>query len=117
MQAISLGLLLLAPLVTGDVEAKKSPEAALGRQIAGFELHDYLGAVHRLDQWSDKKAIVVVFLGTECPVAGWPVRGWPNWRTAIATREWLSSASIPTRKIRWPTSPTMRTNTRSSFRS
>ena len=37
------------PLVTGDVETKKSPEAALGRQITGFELHDYLGAVHKLD--------------------------------------------------------------------
>src|SRR5271155_4072185 len=69
MHALSLSLLLLAPLAANDVETKKSPEAAVGRQITGFELHDYLGAVHKLDEWSDKKAIVVVFLGTECPVA------------------------------------------------
>ena len=67
-------LLLAAPLVAihfvmAATTAEPSPKSPIGKQIAAFELHDYLGAVHRLDQWSDKKAIVVIFLGTECPIA------------------------------------------------
>lgn len=38
-------------------------------QIAGFTLQDYLGARHSLCDWSDQRAVVVVFLGTECPLA------------------------------------------------
>ncbi len=60
MHAISFGLLLLAPLLATDVQAEKS-KSLIGRQIPAFELHDYLGAIHKSDEWSDKKAIVVVF--------------------------------------------------------
>ncbi len=67
-------LLLAAPLVAihfvmAATTAEPSSKSPIGKQITAFELHDYLGAVHRLDQWSDKKAIVVIFLGTECPIA------------------------------------------------
>lgn len=41
----------------------------LGSQIKEFTLDDYLGASHSLSDWQDKKATVVVFLGTECPLA------------------------------------------------
>lgn len=44
-------------------------EAPLGSQIAEFTLDDYLGAAHSLSDWREKPATVVVFLGTECPLA------------------------------------------------
>ncbi len=34
-----------------------------------FALQDYLGAEHKLSDWQDKELVVVVFLGTECPLA------------------------------------------------
>ncbi|HEX4144943.1 MAG TPA: redoxin domain-containing protein [Pirellulales bacterium] len=63
--------LVVAPLLTSRhvAAAPAADDSALGRQIAPFELHDYLGAIHRLDQWAGKKAVVVVFLGAECPIA------------------------------------------------
>ena len=51
------------------VAARLINEAPLGSQIEGFALDDYLGAVHSLSEWDEKRAIVVVFLGTECPLA------------------------------------------------
>jgi len=51
------------------IAATPNDQALVGRQIAAFELHDYLGAIHRLDEWAGKKALVVVFLGDQCPVA------------------------------------------------
>lgn len=44
-------------------------ESLIGRKIDGFTLQDHLGASHSLDEWRDKQAVVVVFLGTECPLA------------------------------------------------
>ncbi|HTU24356.1 MAG TPA: redoxin domain-containing protein [Pirellulales bacterium] len=76
MRRNTLALLVLAGLIvtpfligrlgTAAPQAETSP---IGRRIADFELHDYLGALRRFDEFDDKKAIVVVFLGTECPVA------------------------------------------------
>ncbi len=40
-----------------------------GNVLGDFTLQDYLGAKHSFSEWRDKKAIVVVFLGTECPLA------------------------------------------------
>jgi peroxiredoxin len=37
--------------------------------VDDFELRDYRGAEHKLTWWSDKKLIVVVFLGVDCPLA------------------------------------------------
>ncbi len=48
--------------------AEKSP-SPIGKTIANFKLQDHLGAWHALDDWQDKQAVVVVFLGTECPLA------------------------------------------------
>jgi peroxiredoxin len=39
------------------------------RKIAEFTLNDHAGAKRSLAEWSDKPVLVVVFLGTECPLA------------------------------------------------
>jgi peroxiredoxin len=65
MQSLGIVLLAMAPLAAADAPAS-SP---VGKQIADFELHDHLGTAHALKDWADKKALVVVFLGTECPLA------------------------------------------------
>ncbi len=62
--------ILSALLVLLAIEAiAAETNSPVGRQIADFQLHDYLGSVHSLSEWKDKKALVVVFLGTECPLA------------------------------------------------
>jgi peroxiredoxin len=46
-------------------------DAALGRvgqQVPSFELKDTLGRTISMSDFKDKKAIVVFFLGTECPI-------------------------------------------------
>lgn len=40
----------------------------IGQTIANFKLRDFRGNWHELDNYRDKQAIVVVFLGTECPL-------------------------------------------------
>lgn len=44
-------------------------ESRVGATIADFTLQDSLGAKHSLSDWRDNEAVVVVFLGTECPLA------------------------------------------------
>jgi len=44
-------------------------ESQVATRINDFTLQDYLGAQHSLNEWQDKKAVVVVFVGTECPLA------------------------------------------------
>ena len=44
-------------------------DSSIGKTIQNFTLADHLGTKHSLADWSDKKAVVVVFLGTECPLA------------------------------------------------
>ena len=41
----------------------------VGASVEAFTLPDHLGARHSLDEWQDKKAVVIAFLGTECPLA------------------------------------------------
>jgi peroxiredoxin len=47
-------------LALGSVEAKK---------IENFTLKDYNGKEHSLSDYKDSKAIVVIFVATECPVS------------------------------------------------
>jgi len=58
-------------LAVGVLAAASAPaaEPIVGRTIADFTLNDYLGAKRSLAEFSDAKAVVVVFLGTECPLA------------------------------------------------
>jgi peroxiredoxin len=65
MHAIGLIGLSMLPLLTADLPAKNP----VGQQLPKFELRDYLGAAHSSDEWVQKKAVVVAFLGVECPLA------------------------------------------------
>jgi len=49
--------------------AANGAETRVGTKIGDFALHDYLGAKHSLGDWQDKKAVVIAFLGVECPLA------------------------------------------------
>ena len=76
MRRVTFVLLAVASLVAIGLVANRFLVAAapadrspIGSQISDFELHDYLGATRRLDEWAGKKIVVVVFLGTECPIA------------------------------------------------
>jgi len=44
-------------------------ESRVGTRIADFTLHDFLGTKHSLGDLRDKKAVVIAFLGVECPLA------------------------------------------------
>ncbi|MAT70516.1 MAG: thiol-disulfide isomerase [Planctomycetaceae bacterium] len=64
------GLLVLAVAFTavrpvGAVDLQPAAAAT----IDDFTLNDYLGAKRSLSQFADKPVVVVVFLGTECPLA------------------------------------------------
>ncbi|MGH7194362.1 MAG: redoxin domain-containing protein, partial [Candidatus Saccharimonadales bacterium] len=61
----------LAPMLIAcsTLLAADQPATPVAKQIDNFKLQDYLGAWRQLDDWSDKKAVVVAFLGTECPLS------------------------------------------------
>jgi peroxiredoxin/mono/diheme cytochrome c family protein len=60
------GLFLLAPIARPD-----EPPAAgkPGKQVTDFTLTDTTGRAWSLDGLKDRKAVVVVFVGTECPIS------------------------------------------------
>ncbi|QDU94625.1 redoxin domain-containing protein [Lignipirellula cremea] len=59
-------VLALATVGNASEEPEESP---VGRTIDNFELQDYRGKAVKLDDFRDSKAVVVIFLGTECPLA------------------------------------------------
>ncbi len=65
--AMMAGLLL----ATGNVlmAAEHEAVAPLGKQVANFTLRDFQGKPYALADLADKQAVVVAFLGTECPLA------------------------------------------------
>jgi peroxiredoxin len=69
------GVLLSLTLTYGSAPAQESrgpaPGAAgiVGRTIADFTLKDYRGKTYSLADDASSKAVVVCFLGTECPLA------------------------------------------------
>ncbi len=76
MRRVSFALLVVCSLIATVLAANRflvaaapADDSPIGKRINSFELHDYLGASRRLDEFADKKAIVVVFLGVECPIA------------------------------------------------
>ena len=66
MIVVRWSLLLAAVLLVVDAVFGNAPVAS---QVDDFTLQDHLGAKHSLREWRDKRAVVVVFLGTECPLA------------------------------------------------
>jgi peroxiredoxin len=53
--------------LTGGVRAD-TPETNLGKKVKNFTLKDAQGQTVSLEDFKDKKAVVIVFLGTECPI-------------------------------------------------
>jgi peroxiredoxin/mono/diheme cytochrome c family protein len=49
--------------------ATPKPEAIIGKKLDGFKLRDVNGKTRTLAEFKDKKALVVVFLGTSCPIS------------------------------------------------
>lgn len=60
---------IVAFTATTSLRVQGAEAAAGPRKIDVFELNDHAGAKRSLVEWSDKPVIVVVFLGTECPLA------------------------------------------------
>jgi peroxiredoxin len=51
-----------------EPEAKSKPDV-LDRRIEAFTLQDYRGKAHALADYADQQAVVLCFLGIECPLA------------------------------------------------
>lgn len=71
MSRVTFGSLLmigLASLVSPWATAAE-PESPIGKQIADFSLPDFRGKVHALSDYQDRQAVVVAFIGIECPLA------------------------------------------------
>lgn len=60
--------LILFTSALSPVEGREK-SSAIGRAIAPFELNDIQGQPHKLEDWKASPVVVVVFLGTECPLA------------------------------------------------
>src|SRR5262252_4556797 len=56
-------------ILLGAMLAGSPPGAAVAPQPVAFKLQDFRGAWHRLDDVRPSKAVVLAFLGTECPLA------------------------------------------------
>ncbi len=66
--SVGLAAILLAVSST-RTSADGSAESPLGRKIEGFAAKDFDGREHTLAGFSEKKLVVVAFMGTECPLA------------------------------------------------
>jgi len=60
LAALALGLLAAGP--------SRTDTAPAGKKIGGFTLKDAAGKAVALADYKDRKAVVVLFLGTECPI-------------------------------------------------
>jgi peroxiredoxin len=61
--------LTLAATLTTPADAAKPAPPAVGAKVAAVTLQDTRRRPRSLDTFKDKKAFVVVFVGTECPLA------------------------------------------------
>ncbi|QDS97393.1 redoxin domain-containing protein [Adhaeretor mobilis] len=69
MPTLRTTILCLLSLHSNWVLASPTPSSPNPVIIEDFTLNDSLGAKHSFGAWKEKRAIVVVFLGTECPLA------------------------------------------------
>jgi len=69
MRSAMLAACLMTAAFAVSTDAIAADAPVIGRQIADFKLRDHWGKEHQLSQLGDRKAVVVVFLGTECPLA------------------------------------------------
>src|SRR5207253_1280078 len=77
--------------------AKAAESPIIGRQVPNFVAKDSAGQLHGLADYADKKAVVVVFLSTECPVANkyLPVIAELAKKQADQSVQWLAVYSSP----------------------
>jgi len=61
---ISLSLFMAIPFTS---TAADSP-SPVGQRVQSFNLDDYRGKSHSLDDFSESRLVVITFLGTECPL-------------------------------------------------
>lgn len=64
--AVCLGIVCSPNLKAAKPDAQKS---LIGNTVTEFSLKDYRGKEHKLSDYADQKAVVIIFLGTECPLA------------------------------------------------
>jgi peroxiredoxin len=72
MHRLVLAAVCLAVASTFSVVAAEQQgpsDTPLGRRIENFELRDFRGKSFALGDFRDQRAVVVAFLGTECPLA------------------------------------------------
>ncbi len=71
MRRCWIHVLSLSALVCLLASASQAEEtrSLIGRHIEPFDLHDFRGKVHALDDYADKQLVVVAFVGIECPLA------------------------------------------------
>lgn len=60
--------LALSLLATGFGQAAEL-SSSVGKKVENFTLKDFRGKEHSLSDFKDKDAVVVIFMGTECPLA------------------------------------------------
>lgn len=65
----ALASLAAAWLCVAGGDASAQTPGSIGSTIEPFVLNDYRGARHDSSQWTAPEAVVVVFLGVECPLA------------------------------------------------
>ena len=56
-------------IVTSVLAGEKKPEVKLDEKVPNFTLKDYTGKEHSLYDYLNHKAIVVMFIATQCPVS------------------------------------------------
>lgn len=64
--AVCVGIFCSPTLMAAKSDSQKS---LIGNKVTDFSLKDYRGKDHKLSDSDDKKAVVIIFLGTECPLA------------------------------------------------
>lgn len=67
MSSLCCQLVLCLPLLSADAS---SSSPTLGQKIADCEVGHVDGTIRRLSDFRDKPILALVFLGTECPLAG-----------------------------------------------
>lgn len=68
MRSVVLVCSLVCILSVAPIAAAETPSSVLGKQLENFTLRGTDGKEWTLSGVQDKKAVVVVFVGTECPV-------------------------------------------------
>ncbi len=61
--------LLMLSVICLTAPVRGADDSPVGKKIDNFSLDDFRGKVHSLDDYKDSKAVVVAFIGIECPLA------------------------------------------------